>query len=105
MSDRPTRRDLLRPVQLLALAFVAALFAGVVTLVVMGAFQAIPAEDVQRAIVTALVVAGVTFIVTLVGIALLVLAVDPVQMNKSVDRPVLLPPDEDTGDTRGDATP
>ena len=38
-DDRPTRRDLMKPVQLLGLAFGAALFAGVVTLVSMGFFQ------------------------------------------------------------------
>ena len=38
-DDKPTRRDLMKPVQLLGLAFGAALFAGVVTLVSMGFFQ------------------------------------------------------------------
>ena len=92
MTDRPpTRRDLMKPVQLLGLAFAAALFAGIVTVVSMGAFQAKPAEDVQNAIVVALVVAGITFIATLLIIALLMLAVDPAQITKPVDQGVLLP--------------
>ncbi len=98
MTDRPpTRRDLMKPVQLLGLAFAAALFAGIVTVVSMGAFQAKPAEDVQNAIVVALVVAGITFIATLLIIALLMLVVDPTQVAKQIDRPVLLPDDEPEG--------
>ena len=76
MTDKRTRRDLLKPVQLLGLAFAAAAFAGIVALVAMGFFQALPAEDHQRAIVVALVVAGVSFIATLLIVALLLLAVD-----------------------------
>ncbi|MDZ8200796.1 amino acid transporter [Microbacterium sp. SSW1-59] len=95
MTDKPTRRDLLKPVQLLGLAFVAAAFAGGVALVSMGFFQALPAEDHQRAIVVALVVAGVSFIATLLIVALLLLAVDPAEMDKPVDRPVLLPAEPD----------
>ena len=48
MTDKPSRREIMRPVQLLGLAFAAALFAGIVTLVSMGFFQQIPAEDVQN---------------------------------------------------------
>lgn len=97
MTDRrPTRRDLMKPVQLLGLAFTAAIFAGIVTVVSMGAFQARPAEEVQRAIVVALVVAGIAFIATLVIIALLMLVIDPAQVLKRVDRAVLLPDEEPT---------
>lgn len=99
MSERkPTRRDLLRPVQLLGLAFAAAVFGGIVTLLAMGFFQGRGGEQGPRSVTTALVVAGITFIVTLVGIALLMLAVDPAQISKPLDRPVLLrdDPDEDT---------
>lgn len=100
MTDKPTtRRDLMKPVQLLGLAFIAALFAGVVTLVSMGAFQARPAEEIQRALVVGAIAAGVTFIVVLVSVALLLLAVDPAQVGKQVDRPLLLPKDDDAGDT------
>lgn len=101
MTDKPTRRELLRPLQLLGLAFAAALFAGFVTLVAMGFFQDHSGEDRQRALLTGLVVLGATFIVVLVSLALLLLAVDPAQVQKSVDRPVLLPPDD--ADASGDA--
>lgn len=95
MTDhKPTRRDLMKPVQLLGLAFIAALFAGVVTLVSMGAFQARPAEEIQRAIVIGAIAAGVTFIVVLVSVALLLLAVDPAQVSKQVDRPLLVPQED-----------
>lgn len=97
MTDKPTRRDLMRPAQLIGLAFVAALFAGVVTLVSMGFFERLPADQIQRALVTALVVGGITFIVVLVVIALLVLAVDPAQIVQSHDHPVLIPETKDAG--------
>ncbi|MCR2800450.1 MULTISPECIES: amino acid transporter [unclassified Microbacterium] len=86
---RPTRRELLKPVQLLGLAFAAAAFAGIVTLLSMGALQAGPPEDTQRAVVVALIVAGISFIVTLVGLALLILVVDPAQVAKPIDGPVM----------------
>ncbi len=102
MTDpKPSRRDLLRPVQLLGLAFAAAVFAGVVTLMAMGFFQARGGEQVPRALTTALVVAGITFIVTLVGIALLMLVVDPADIVKPLDRPVLM---RDEPDEAPDAT-
>ena len=103
-GDRPTRREIMRPVQLLGLAFGAALFSGIVTLVTMGAFQSIPREDVQRAIVVALIVAGVAFIATLVIIALLMLAVDPAQVTRRVDRPVLYPDAADEAPETGHGT-
>lgn len=106
MTDKPTRRDLMKPAQLLGLAFIAAVFAGVVSLVSMGAFQARPADEIQRAIVIGLIAAGVTFIVVLVSVALLLLAVDPAQVTKQVDRPLLVPQDDEptdaADDTRGD---
>lgn len=96
MSERPTRRDLMRPVQLLGFAFAAALFAGAITLVSMGFFQEL--TDPQRAhvVVVSLVVAGISFIATLVIIALLMLAVDPAQVTKEIDQPVLHPKDDDS---------
>ncbi len=98
MTDKPTRRQLMRPVQLLGLAFIAAVFAFVVTLVSMGFFQQRFPGQSEHALVVAGVVAGITFIVVLVVIALLVLAVDPAQVTKTVDRPVLLPEgEEDAG--------
>lgn len=94
MTDKPTtRRDLMKPVQLLGLAFIAALFAGFVTLMSMGFFQTRPADEIQRALVVGLVAAGATFIITLVSLALLLLAVDPSKVTATVDRPLLLPKD------------
>lgn len=91
MTQKPSRREIMRPIQLLGLALAAAVFAGVVTLVSMGFFQQKPAEDVQNALVVAGIAAGITFVVTLVVLALLLLAIDPAQVAKPVDRPVLLP--------------
>lgn len=98
-DDRPTRRDLMKPVQLLGLAFGAAAFAGIVTLVSMGFFQQRTAEEAQSAVVLALIIAGVSFIAVLLIVSLLLLAVDPAQVAKQVDRPVLLP---DEADDKGD---
>jgi len=90
-ADKPTRRDLMKPIQLLGLAFGAAVFAGFVTLMSMGFFQTRPADQIQRALVVGLVAAGVTFIVVLVSVALMLLAVDPSKVTATVDRPLLLP--------------
>lgn len=101
MSDeRPTRRDLMKPVQLLGLAFGAALFAGIVTLVSMGFFQDRTADEAQAAVVLALIIAGVSFIAVLLIVSLLLLAVDPAQVTKQVDKPVLF---DDEGDEQPDA--
>ena len=96
-DDRPTRRDLMKPVQLLGLAFGAAAFAGIVTLVSMGFFQQRTAEEAQSAIVLALIIAGVSFIAVLLIVSLLLLAVDPAQVAKQVERPELLPVAADVG--------
>ena len=110
----PSRRELMKPAQLLGLAFVAALFGGVITLISMGVFQAprpVPAGELDpqlKAWMVAGVVAGVVFIVTLVTIALLLLAVDPADLSKKVDRPVLMGADADApaeGDARESGTP
>jgi hypothetical protein len=101
-DERPTRRDLMKPVQLLALAFGSAVFAGVVTLVSMGFFQQRSPEQAPAALQLALIVAGVTFIVVLVMVALLLLAVDPAQVKKQVDRPVLLPDEPAVDPSTGD---
>jgi len=97
MNDqRPSRRDLMKPVQLLGFAFAAAVFGGVIALVSMGIFQDLDTAQRQHVIVVSLVVAGASFIATLVIIALLMLAVDPAQVTKEVDRGLLLP-DDDAG--------
>lgn len=109
MTDKnPTRRDLMRPVQLLGFALLAALFAGIVTLVSMGVLQdQRPTSDVDqhlRAWGVAAIVAGVTFIATLVIMALSLLVVDPAQVGKQVDRGLLLDPEDDADpDAAGDA--
>ncbi len=93
-ENRPTRRDIMKPVQLLGFAFAAALFAGIITLVSMGFFQELTGDQRSHVIVVSLVVAGIAFIATLVIIALLMLAVDPAQVTKNVEHGVLLPEDE-----------
>nr|WP_198426113.1 amino acid transporter [Microbacterium ureisolvens] len=85
----------MKPLQLLGLAFGAALFAGIVTLVSMGFFQQRTAEEAQRAVVTALVIAGISFIAVLLIVSLLLLAVDPAQVAKQIDKPVLF--DDEAG--------
>lgn len=100
--DSPTRRDLMKPVQLLGMAFGAALFAGVVTLVSMGFFQQRTADEAQRAVITALVIAGVSFIAVLLIVSLLLLAVDPAQVTKQVDRPVLFDDESEKPEPDGD---
>ena len=97
-DDRPTRRDLMKPVQLLGLAFGAAFFAGIVTLVSMGFFQQRTGEEAQAAVMLSLIIAGITFIAVLLIVSLLLLAVDPAQITKQVDKPVLLPDEDETPD-------
>jgi len=104
MTDKPTtRKDLMKPIQLLGLAFGAALFAGFVTLMSMGFFQTRPEDQIQRALVVGLVAAGATFIVVLVSVALMLLVVDPSKVTKTVDRPLLLPKDAPDATAPGDA--
>lgn len=100
-EERPSRRDILKPVQLLGLAFAAAIFAGVITLISMGFFQ--QRGDAMNAIVVALIIAGASFIAVLVIVSLLLLAIDPSQLSKSVDKPVLLPDEDEGAEDSGDA--
>ena len=105
MTDaQPTRREILRPLHLVGIALAAGIFACVVTLVSTGAFT----EDVNVAIANGsyegltpvmlgLVIGGGAFIVTLLGIALLMLAVDPADVTKTIDKPVLLDKEQDGG--------
>ena len=99
-DDKPTRRDLMKPVQLLGLAFGAAAFTGIVTLVTMGFFQERTGEELQHVGVIAAIAAGVAFIAVLLIVSLLLLAVDPAQVQKRVDSPVLLDsePDDESPD-------
>jgi Na+/proline symporter len=105
MSDHPpTRRDLMKPLQLLGLAFAAAAFSFVVTLISMGFFQQRYPAQSPHALMVAGIVGGITFIVTLLVIALLILAVDPAQVAKQIDRPVLLPPKGEEADAAAPAS-
>lgn len=89
MTDKKTsRRELMRPVQLLGLAFGAALFAGFITAMSSGLFQG---ENVWT---LTLVMTGSTFIVVLLVLSMLLLAVNPDDVKKQIDRPVLLDNDE-----------
>jgi energy-coupling factor transporter transmembrane protein EcfT len=97
-DERPTRRDLMKPVQLLGLAFGAAIFAGIVTLVSMGFFQTKTAAQHESAVMLALIIAGVSFIAVLVIVALLLLAVDPAQVTKTIDHGVLRDDEDDETD-------
>lgn len=95
MTDKPTRRDLMKPVQLLGIAFGAAVFAGLVTAMAMGAFTGQGPEVAASAWRMAAILAGVSFIAVLLIMALLLLAVDPKEIQKGVDRPVLVPDEDD----------
>ncbi|WP_110589964.1 amino acid transporter [Microbacterium suaedae] len=88
MTDKPTRRDLMKPVQLLGFAFAAALFAGFVTALSTGGFTE-QTSIVGSAWRLAAIVAGIVFIVVLLSLALLLLVVDPREVEKGADRPVL----------------
>ena len=97
MSDeKPTRRDILRPLHLLLIALGCGVFAMVVTLVSTGAFTsrvnasiANGTYDGLTPLALGLVVGGGAFIVTLLILAMLILAVDPADVTKTIDRPVL----------------
>jgi len=111
MSDeKPTRRDILRPLHLLGIALACGVFAAVVTLVSTGAFTArvnsaiaSGTYDGLTPIALGLVVGGGAFIITLLFLAMLILVVDPAEVTKTVDRPVLYDaePDADEPDADG----
>ncbi|KAA0962156.1 MULTISPECIES: hypothetical protein [unclassified Microbacterium] len=114
MSDeKPTRRDILRPLHLLGIALACGVFAAVVTLVSTGAFTARVNSAIANGtydgltpIALGLVVGGGAFIVTLLFLAMLILVVDPAEVTKTVDRPVLYDaetPDEPDADKPGRA--
>ena len=96
MTDRSSRRELMRPVQLLAIAFACAIFAGGVTALSGGVFQSGVGVG---ALPLAGIVGGITFIVVLLGLSLLLLAVDPQEVTKTIDRAVLL--DDEPGPDAG----
>lgn len=107
-DEKPTRRDILRPLHLLAIALGCGLFAMAVTLVSTGAFTlrvntaiANGSYEGLTPFALGLVVGGGAFIVTLLILAMLMLAVDPADVTKTVDRPVLYDdePETDDGET------
>lgn len=102
-DDKPTRRELLRPLHLLGIALACGVFAAIVTLVSTGAFTARVNAAIANGsyegltpIGLGLVVGGGAFIVTLLILAMLILVVDPADVTKTVDRPVLY--DAESGD-------
>ena len=113
MSDeKPTRRDILRPLHLLAIALGCGVFAALVTFVSTGAFTSRVNDAIANGsyqgltpIALGLVVGGGAFIVTLLMLSMLILAVDPSTVTKTVDRPVLYddePDDEAAPKTSGE---
>lgn len=63
--NQPSRRDRLRPAEYVMISGVMALFGGLIVLMV------------TRDPLTAIVLAGLVFVVVIIGIAMLVLAVSP----------------------------
>ena len=107
-DNKPTRKEILRPLHLVGIALAAGVFATVVTLVSTGAFT----ERVNLSIAKGtyegltplglgLVIGGASFIVTLLGLAMLMLAVDPADVTRTIDRPVLF--DHDRSSSNGQA--
>ncbi|OIJ32488.1 MULTISPECIES: hypothetical protein [unclassified Microbacterium] len=101
-DDKPTRRDILRPLHLLGIALGCGVFAMVVTLVSTGAFTlrvntaiANGTYEGLTPVALSLVVGGGAFIATLLILAMLMLAVDPADVTKPVDRPVLYDAEDD----------
>lgn len=103
MTDhKPTRREILRPLHLVGLAAAAGVFAMVVTLVSTGAFTSRVNNAINSGtyegltpVALGLVIGGGAFIVTLLGLSMLMLAVDPADVTKTVDRPVLFDDEAD----------
>lgn len=109
-DDKPTRSDILRPLHLLGIALACGVFAAVVTLVSTGAFTSRVNAAIANGtyegltpIALGLVVGGGAFIVTLLVLAMLILVVDPADVTKTVDRPLLYDPEttdeSDSGST------
>ena len=99
-EDKPTtRKELMRPAQLLGIALVCAVFAGAVTAVSLGVFQARGtagqnADTVQHALLLGGIVAGIAFIAVLLLMSLMLLAVKPSDVTKTIDSPVLFDSDK-----------
>lgn len=108
MTDqKPTRRDILRPLHLVGIALACGIFAAVVTLVSTGAFTTRVNKAIANGtyndlppVTLGLIVGGISFIVTLLLMAMLMLAVNPADVTKTIDRPVLIDPKPKKSDTR-----
>lgn len=87
-NEKTQRRELMRPLQLLSIAFGAAIFAGAITAMSTGLFQG---KDVWA---LTLIMTGSVFIVVLLGLSMLLLAVDPADVTKTIDKPVLIPKED-----------
>lgn len=102
MTDhKPTRGEILRPLHLVGIALACGVFAAVVTMVSTGAFTSRVRNAIARGTYTdlppvslGLVVGGIAFIVTLLGLAMLMLAVNPADVTRTIDRPVLYDADD-----------
>jgi membrane protein implicated in regulation of membrane protease activity len=69
-QPQPSRREILKPIELLVFAAVAGIFAGLIVLMS------------TRDMTLALIFFGIAFIVTLVGIAMFALSVKPSDLEK-----------------------
>lgn len=100
MTDqKPTRREILRPLHLLGIALACGVFAALVTMFSTGAFTARVNNAIAHGtyrdlppITLGLVVGGICFIITLLVLAMLMLAVNPSDVTKTIDKPVLVDP-------------
>lgn len=98
MSDqKPSRRDLMKPMQLLGISGVIAAFAFIVTLFSTGGFSRDTLARISLGdwegptpIELALIFGGIAFIAALLVLALLMLAVNPADITKPVDKGILL---------------
>lgn len=102
MTDqKPTRREIMRPLHLLGIALACGVFAALVTMFSTGAFTARVNNAIAHGtyrdlppVTLGLVVGGISFIVTLLVLAMLMLAVNPADVTKTIDKPVLIDPKE-----------
>lgn len=100
MTDqKPSRRDLLKPLHLVGIALACGVFAMLVTVFSTGGFTARVNSSIAHGtykdlppFTLGLVIGGISFIATLLILALLMLAVNPTNVTKTIDRPILMDP-------------